>query len=91
MGGLQVGGVEGAGPQLLKGLKSKEKWRGGIDHLLPYSWVDDTLPSSAPSPDQAEDFSCTHMAKPGLSWYMEKIISCLSIMKVFKFEMLPIQ
>ena len=67
---LQVGGQGSAAlrTQWATVLKSKEKLGGEKDHLLPHSWVDIKLPSSAPPPHQAGEFSCPYMVKPGLSW-----------------------
>ena len=61
----------------------------GKDHLLPHSWVDIALASAAPPPGRAGEFSCPYTVKPRLSWHYGKIISGLSTMRAFHFEMSP--
>ena len=47
------------------------------------------LPSSAPPPGWTGEFSYAYMIKSGPSCHYGKIISGLSTMKVFYFEMPP--
>ena len=67
----------------------KGKVRRGKDHFLPHSWVDVKFPSSVPPPVWAGESSCLCVVKPRLSWHYGKIISGLSTMRSFHFEMSP--
>ena len=90
--GLQVGRGEGTTPQNLVDYSFiiKGKWGGGKDHLLPHSWVDITLPPSAPSHVEWGSFVFPNLSSQDCHSTMEKWFqSGLSTM-VFHFEMSPL-
>ena len=70
LGGLRVGGREGAAPRELSGLQCCNQRQSVGGRRPPSSSRGDlTLASSAPPPRQAAGFPCPHMVKPGPSWH----------------------
>ena len=59
---------------------------GTAERPLLLSWVDIMLPSLAPPQGWVGEYFCFYMVKPGLSWHYGKLMSSLSTMKVFYFE-----
>ena len=64
---LQAGRQEDAAPWELTGLQVYNQKKSGVgeEELLCLSWVDSVLPSSAPPPGCAGEFSWPHMVKQG--------------------------